>query len=357
MRQKKSSKKPILIFLLILILIPAGIFLYGYNWYNNATGTIKNNELTYYEVTEGSSFQSVMKDFESKNIIHSSLAVQIYTKLESVNPQIKIGKYQIPTGITLEELIKMLELGTPPDGRFITIKEGLRYEEIGKNINSELSGFLNFNEITFGHIVENPDSYTFSSEIATFLNTHKPAGKSLRGFLYPDTYRLEADMSELQIIEMMLKNFKEKIEANYGSQISFTNPGGVSTLYQGLILASVIEKEASAWDDRKEISSVFHNRLSIGMALQSDATVNFVTGNNKAGVEIHETKIDNPYNTYMYPGLMPTPINNPRISSIIAALEPANTDFYFFYHTPQGKTFFNVSFAEHNVGVCRDLGC
>jgi UPF0755 protein len=165
-------------------------------------------------------------------------------------------------------------------------------------------------------------------------------------------------MTTLQIVEVFLVNFINKYNENIAPIIGVQEPGhNLTSTYEGLILASIIEKEASAWDDRAEISGVFHNRLFIGMLLQSDATVNFATGKNDAGVSFQDQLIDSPYNTYRYAGLPPTPINNPRIQSLEAALSPNTTPYYFFYHTPDGETFFNEDFESHSAGVCRDLGC
>ena len=178
----------------------------------------------------------------------------------------------------------------------------------------------------------------------------------MRGILYPDTYRVDQDMTTTQIIEMMVVNFINKLETNgidYKDYVADPN----FNLYDAIILGSVIEKEASAWDDRAEIAGVFHNRLDSGVALQSDATVNFATGKNDAGVNLVDQNIDSPYNTYLYPGLPPTPINNPRMESIIAALRPNATNYFYFYHTPDGQTFYNVNYSDHVNGVCRDLGC
>ena len=110
-------------------------------------------------------------------------------------------------------------------------------------------------------------------------------------------------------------------------------------------------------EERDEISSVFTNRLEIGMALQSDATVNYATGKSDPRPTFADTKIDSPYNTYKYPGLPPTPICNPRIESIEAALNPADTDYYYFIHeqTGSGKVHFAKTESEHNANIAKYL--
>ncbi len=355
--EEKKKKRSNLLLIIGLIL---GIFLLAFfsinNWYKNSINGEFNSKAFELIVEEGDTFLDVVNYLSEAGYINSTIPIQIYLRTERVSPNIKVGTYEIPAGYTVPELITTLEEGTFKPAIWVTIKEGLKYEDVSSILGAELAELTQFSEAEFFELVEDPSQIQFSDQsIRSFLDNYLPEGKPLRGFLYPDTYRIDQGMTTAQIIEIMVKNFKVKVEENIGS---FSSPSGnINNLYEAVILASVIEKEASAWDDRSEISSVFHNRMSDGIALQSDATVNFITGKSDAGVTLVDQQIDSPYNTYIYPGLMPTPINNPRIESIDAALNPKDTEFYFFYHTPDGQTFFNVDYDSHLVGVCRDLGC
>ena len=213
-----------------------------------------------------------------------------------------------------------------------------------------------FNKALYLDIAQNPDNYTFTAEIDTFLATNKPVGVSLEGFLYPDTYEFDPAYTEEQIISKFLENFMLKVDDNLNLGSLNLTQDNVPTLYDALILGSIVEEESSAWDDRKEIAGVFHNRLINGMLLQSDATVNYITGKNDAGVLIADTKIDSPYNTYMYAGLPPAPISSPRIESIVASLYPNSTSYFYFLHTPEGQTYFAETLDEHTYNVEQYLG-
>ena len=336
---------------LILLIIASASGLYIKNWYEDVINNYyESDEIIDLKIEQGESINSVLQKLENKQLIKNSLAGQLFIKLENKSPSIKYGSYKIKKGTSFTEILNILEKGTLLPGISVTIKEGLRYEQISELLEKELST-TQFNSSEFNNIVLNPDGYTFSDEVMSFLEEYKPKNKPLRGFLYPDTYEFANDITALKVVDKMLLNFINKINS-----IDIKPTGELNSLYDALILSSVIEKEASKLDNRAEISAVFHNRLKIGMGLESDATVNFVTGKNDPGVLIEDTKIDNPYNTYLYTGLMPTPINNPRIESIESALRPAKSNYYFFFHTPTGKTFYSETFEEHQIKVINNLG-
>ncbi len=196
----------------------------------------------------------------------------------------------------------------------------------------------------------------------------KPSKTTLEGYLFPDTYRFEKDATPDQVIEKLLENFTKRMSsigvtlndteftiAGYENlkPIGGDGKSGMS-LYDILTLASIIELESgdssnmSLADERSLISGVFYNRLSIGQALESDATVNYITGKNDPGVSGADTQINSPYNTYRYAGLPPGPISNPSLGSIQAALHPKKSDYYYFLHKqPSGEVVFSKTFAEH----------
>lgn len=361
MEEKKSSGGKCLLILLIIIAIGIFGFLSLQNWYISSINDPFNSEAIELDVIEGETFSDVLAKLSEGGHIGNTLPIEFYLKTNSINPNIKIGSYLIPEGYNIPELIETLEQGVFKPAIWVTIKEGLTYEAISEQLEKEISEATFYSVSDFQNLIENPDQIVYQdSDLEYFIESIVPEGNSLRGFIYPDTYRIDQDMSTSQVLEMFLANFKRKMELNLPEINSYLNgstlPSGL-TLYEGMVLGSIIEKEASAWDDRAEISGIFHNRLNEGMALQSDATVNFVTGKNDAGVNLQDQNVKSPYNTYVNTGLPPTPINNPRIESIIAGLKPNDTEYVYFYHTPDGKTFYNVTYNDHLSGVCRDLGC
>lgn len=188
----------------------------------------------------------------------------------------------------------------------------------------------------------------------------KPQNSGLEGFLFPDTYfipkngKTPRELSQI-IIKKALDNFQAKISAE---MISRAKDNGIN-FYQTLILASIIEKETgrqaasqtqkdTLQTERQLIAGIFYNRLNAGMPLQSDATVNFITQKNDPTPSEADTKIDSPYNTYQYKGLPPGPICNPSLSSILAALNPTATNYFYFLHNQKtGQAFYAQTYEEH----------
>jgi UPF0755 protein len=188
---------------------------------------------------------------------------------------------------------------------------------------------------------------------------------NLQGFLYPNTYRLFKSITNKVItpdkeaaqtvIKKLLTEFFNKLPNNAEN---LARQQGLS-LYQAITLASIIEKETgrnaltavskqSLDEERKIIAGIFYNRLKIKMALQSDATINYITGKNDPSATLADLEIDSPYNTYKYSGLPPTPIANPSLSSIVAVLNPTKTDYLYFLHKqPTGEPVYAKTFDEH----------
>ncbi len=226
-----------------------------------------------------------------------------------------------------------------------TIKDMADYMENQKLVKSE-----NFLALTQNFAI---DDYP--------LLAQNPQGAGLEGFLFPDTYRIfkpKADFSNKageELIKKALDNFCKKITPDMLSDIKARN----LTLFDVVTLASIIEKETGRNaitpqqkqildEERKIIAGIFYNRLNIGMALESDATINYITGRNNPSPTQEDLSVKSHYNTYKNKGLPPGPISNPSLSSIIAAIYPAQTGYFYFLHKqPSGEAVFSKTFEEH----------
>ncbi len=208
-------------------------------------------------------------------------------------------------------------------------------------------------------------------DISSYSLISKPNNASLEGYLFPDTYRFTKTSTPEMVISKMLDNFTVRVESLGIRDVSspIVTPGfenlvvvggdgeaGMS-LYDVLVLASIVELESGGKasseytlaEERALIAGVFFNRLTIGQALQSDATVNYVTGKSTPGASLADLEVNSPYNTYKYPGLPPGPIANPSLGSIRAVLNPTKSDFFFFLHKqPSGEVMFSKTFEEHS---------
>lgn len=193
------------------------------------------------------------------------------------------------------------------------------------------------------------------------LLASKPRTAGLEGFLFPDTYMVAVypGSSTTTIADLAIKKMLGNFAAKFTPQMEDAAGSRNMTVYQIVTLASIIEKETGrnaltaeqkqALDsERKIIAGIFYNRLNVGMPLESDATINFVTGKNTPQASTADTAVNSPYNTYKYKGLPPGPICNPSLSSLMAAVYPAQTDYFYFLHKqPSGEPIYSKTYEEH----------
>ncbi len=176
---------------------------------------------------------------------------------------------------------------------------------------------------------------------------------SIEGLLFPDTYHFAKQSSDLQVLKRAHEALQKQLAAAWevrSANLPLSKP------YEALILASIIEKETGAAKDRAMIASVFHNRLRIGMRLQTDPTVIYGLGEASDGNlrKIH-LETDSPYNSYTRGGLPPTPIAMPGVASLLAATNPAQSKALYFVAKGDGSSYFSSTLAEHNQAVRRYL--
>jgi len=129
----------------------------------------------------------------------------------------------------------------------------------------------------------------------------------------------------------------------------------LKNFYQALTLASIIQRESGKAADDPLISGIFHNRLDDNYPLQSDATINFALNNSDPNISVPDTHVDSPYNTYQHAGLPPTPICEPSMSAIVAALRPTKTDYYFFLYDKSGNGHFAINYQQHQINIYKYL--
>ncbi|MFA6525976.1 MAG: endolytic transglycosylase MltG [Candidatus Buchananbacteria bacterium] len=229
--------------------------------------------------------------------------------------------------------------------RKMTIIEGWRLKDISAYLERE--GIVEENKFLEAAKISNwRDEYIFLKD---------PKIKSLEGFLYPDTYNIFTDVTAEDIIKKLLDEFDDKVTDKMRADLKAQN----RSLFDVVILASILEREISnkpAFDsDRAIVADIFWKRLSIGMGLQSDATVNYITGKTSTRPTLKDLEIDSPYNTYKYRGLPPGPINNPSLASLMAVIYPAKNDYYYFLTDETGKAYFAKTYEEHLSNIRKYL--
>ena len=281
---------------------------------NSATQKVIN-------ISSGTNAREIVNVLEKNEIIRKyNYPFQILTKLMKIEDQLKYGEYSLSPSMNMPQILHKLVKGEVITYK-ITIPEGYTSTQIAE--------LLDKKEI---------------AEKEAFLKIVKDTEKTLEGYLFPDTYEVPKKYGVEKMIKVMLSNFNQiAIENKFtdrAEKIGFS-------LNEIIILASIIEKEAKFNDEKNKVSSVFYNRLKINMKLQSCATIQYILGEPKEGLDENDLKIDSPYNTYLYKGLPPGPICNPGLDSIIAALEPAEEDYLFFVLGDNGRHIFSKTYQEH----------
>lgn len=342
-----------------MITTVAGAAVVAYFWYNNAISSAVSSETKtiVLEVEPGDSINVVESKLSEKGFLPNSLAFDIFIKLNPELAQgIKAGNFELKSSMNIQEILTALQVSARGDELSATIPEGLRYDEVADILASEFGKQTtsNFDKSEFLSMVERPDVYSFSSDISEFLSKFKPEGKNLEGFLYPDTYFFGVEDDSRAVLERLLRTLKNKLTADDLEKLE-TNK---YSFYEILTVASMLEREALHFDEEPDIADVIYKRLEKGVGgvklLQIDATLLYPAKDWKANAFLLKNN-DNPYNTYKYAGLPPTPISNPGIIAIRAALSPKANDYYYYIHDMSGVIHFGRNLGEHEANISKYL--
>ncbi|MCD6097033.1 endolytic transglycosylase MltG [bacterium] len=325
---KIEKKIKIIIFIIIF-------FSLSYYIYNQTQAPKKEYIPTSFLVEKGQGVQEIGEQLKEKNLIKNKDLFTILCLLSGAWTKFKPGSYALSPNMNLFQIIKTLTTLPKAKEITITIKEGWTNEQIAEYLENQ--GVLKKED--FLQFLENP---TFSQKEYGFLE-EKAKQVKLQGYLFPDTYRIYEKSTPEQIVKKMLDNFQQKYELYLKKEIEKQN----KSLFEIVNLASLIEKEASDEQDKKIVSGIFQKRLELNMPLESCATINYLLKTPKKRLSQQDLQIDSPYNTYLYPGLPPGPINNPSLDSLKAALFPLETDYLFFLAGPNGKNIYARTLTEH----------
>jgi UPF0755 protein len=252
------------------------------------------------------------------------------------------------------ELFDVLQKAKNKEDIKVTIPEGLRYDEIINIIAKAFKTDINFDKDEITNIVEEPDEYTFTTKVQAFLDEYKPEGKNLEGFLYPDTYYLAKDSTSKQIVEKLITTLSSKLTSVDLSTVKSSK----YTLYEILTIASMLERETITTEEQPMVADVIFKRLEEGIQgvrlLQIDATIAYPYKDWSINV-FPLLKKDTPYNTYMRPGLTPTPIANPGITTIKASIYPKENNYFYYIHDKQGIIHYAENLGQHEANIAEYL--
>lgn len=294
-----------------------------------------------YTVKKGQSLSHVCQDFEAKGWISDCYSIKAYNKLTNDFSDIKSGTYWLAPDMTLQSSFELFKSGKEAQFGFTLIE--------GQNAYQVLAALQDHPQITYDlpALENNPGDLT---RAAQFLNIET---QSIEGLLAPDTYYFNAGAKASDILRRAIKIQTERLDEVWKSR-QYTKH--LTTPYEMLILASIVEKESSLHEERATIASVFFNRFDRRMRLQTDPTVIYGVWHEYHGdIKRVHLKTKTPYNTYKMKGLPPTPIANPSLASLQAVASPEQTDFLYFVASGTGGHTFSKTLAEHNKALKKYL--
>lgn len=283
----------------------------------------------------GSSIKKLAGELESAGLIRSSRLFVLTGRLRSQAHRLQAGYYRLNDSMTTGKILRKIVSGDVDFRRF-SFPEGYSMYQAAELLDQQ--GI--FKKAAFLDSCRSPK----------LLAQLKISGESAEGYLFPATYNLPYQFNEEQLVTLMVEKFqKEFVALEAGAK-----KGGLSR-HELLTLASIIEKEAVAAEEKPLIASVFHNRLRIGMPLQSDPTAVYGVRAFAGKVSKADILRPSPYNTYKIKGLPPGPIGNPGIDALRAALHPAESGYLYFVARKDGTHQFSRTLDEHNRAVVRYL--
>jgi UPF0755 protein len=285
------------------------------------------------EIKPGQGLKSITRLLADEQIIRRPWMFEWWVRFKHLDKRLRVGTYELAVGESIPVVLQKLINGqTVLVG--ITILEGMTLPQIAGALAARLP------DIDTARFMRLATDSAFIAGQNTF-----PGAATLEGFLFPDTYRWEEHVSDTAVIRTMLGNFKQVFLEEYAR--SARRPA--LSLYELVILASIVEREAQRAEERPIIAAVFYNRLHKRIYLESCATINYFLDpqDRKRVLTFQDLKTPSPYNTYLHLGLPPGPIGSPGRASIRAAMNPADTDVLYFVAKGDGSHYFSATLAEH----------
>jgi hypothetical protein len=376
--KKKSFMKKIIIALVILLTV-AGLGVFGaYTWYEKqlaapknfsckfnspaaaatSEGSEENPDCHYqkFEIKTNQTIGDIAENLKKAGLIRSDFAFKTYLKLSSKSAKIKAGTYSLRANLSAKEIVEQMEKGVASSEVFnLTILPGETLKEIKQKL------------IKLGYLSEQIDTALLKKYDSPVLkglydnegkltNPAQPANVALEGYLYGETYQFYKGETVEHIFETMINQLNRVVVANHIEE-KFQKRG--FSLREGLILASIIQKEAHS-EDMPGVSMVFQNRLKVGMTLGSDVTATYAADlvnpnrdRNDPNNNLRVLETDNLYNTRKHTGLTPGPICSPGITAILAVAEPDENkrSMRYFLTGDDGKMYYSVTDTEHTQKI------
>jgi UPF0755 protein len=305
-------------------------------WYTAFASRTQPEAATDVIVPHGATSSEVASLLKQRGVISDPLVFRIVARLRGVDRSLEAGEYIFPVHQTLDEILDALLVGKARVATWVTIPEGFTSAQIANALADRKLGTASSYETYFKH----------ETIVLGGVRT-----ESLEGYLFPSTYLFPLEATPAQAAGILVDQFRRELPADAAAQARHLG----YTLPQVVTVASLVEREAKSDDERALIAGVIYNRLRKGMPLQVDAALEYAFSHHKTEITLGDLGIDSPYNTYRHLGLPPTPIANPGLPSLRAALYPEKTDYLYYVYKGNGHHAFARTLGEHNANVTRYL--
>lgn len=275
--------------------------------------SFSTQENIFFIIEKGEGSKDIAANLEKEGIVWWSQLFRAYVLVRNTSGKIQAGVYQISPSMNILTIAEKFTRGDIAKEK-ITIPEGFTAEQI----HQKLQKLDEINPIDLEEL------------------------KKHEGYLFPDTYQISYDLKTMEIIAIMEDNFNKKT-------------AGLKITPEIVIMASILEKELQIKEDKKIASGIFWKRIRVGMPLQSCATIAYIKQVGQWRYSLEDTRIESPYNTYLNLGLPIGPISNPGLDSILAAINPVDSLYWYYLSTPEGETIFSKTLQEHNIAKAKYL--
>ncbi len=335
----------LIISLTTLALIIISIMI-GYIWFQIQLSPVGGDKHQYVKIkiTEKSTSSQIGQQLQDKKIIRSALVFDVYVRLSDKGSKLQAGNYRLSPADSTAQIIEHFTKGSVDKYEIMFYPGATLVDNSDKSVKQDVTSVLkkagyNETEITEGL----SDTYDTTSDKLLFAG--KPEGADLEGYIYGDTYLIDDGATVHDILQRALDRFYAVIkEENLVARFNARK----LNLFQGITLASIIQREASSAKDQGQVAQVFYSRLDTGIMLGSDVTYQYIA--DKTGVA-RNPNLDSPYNTRRFAGLPPGPIASPGLSALQAVATPSSGDYLFFLAGDDGVMYYARTSAEHDANI------
>ena len=327
-------------FLLVLLLVVALATVFGIAYTIELLGPVSGNpnaKTVLVLIPPGKSARQIGEILARKHLVRSPISFVLASRMDHLSGEMHTGRYLISPAMPPRQIAALMALGETANN-IVTVPEGFTVRQIARRLAD--AGLVN--EAEFLTLAQ--------TQGKTFAVHGWTPPANLEGYLFPDTYTIPKGATPREVIAQMTANFDARVVKPYGAAAAQA-PGGLPGT---ITLASLVEREAEVDSDRPLVAAVYLNRLKAGMRLQCDATVQYALPAHKARLFYTDLRVESPYNTYLHPGLPPTPIACPGLPSIEAVLHPAPVKYLYYVAGPDGRRhIFSTTLAQQDQAIAR----